>query len=53
MDGVLWMWHRDAQQTLGAPALAAARAALGDAEFERCYAAGQRMSLDEAVRCTL
>jgi tetratricopeptide (TPR) repeat protein len=29
--------------------IAAARAALGDAEFEAAYAAGQRMSLDEAI----
>jgi non-specific serine/threonine protein kinase len=53
MDGVLWMWHRDAQQTIVAPVLAAAREQLGDAEFEAAYAAGQRMSLDEAVALAL
>jgi non-specific serine/threonine protein kinase len=53
MNGLPWLWHRKAQQTIIAPALAAARAALGDVEFERCYAAGQRMTLDEAVALAL
>jgi hypothetical protein len=53
MNGVLWVWHRDALKEIVPPALAAARAALGDDEFERCYAAGQRMSLDEAVELAL
>ena len=49
----LLLWLRDVESSLVAPALAAARAQLGDAEFEAAYAAGQRMSLDEAVALAL
>ncbi len=49
----LLLWLRDVESSFVAPALAAARAALGDAEFEAAYAAGQRMSLDEAVALAL
>lgn len=50
---ILIRWLKDAEGSIIAPALAAARAALGDAKFERCYAAGQRMSRDEAVALAL
>jgi tetratricopeptide (TPR) repeat protein len=53
MGTAMWRWHYDAQRTVVAPALAAARAQLGDAEFEAVYAAGQRMTLDEAVAYAL
>jgi tetratricopeptide (TPR) repeat protein len=49
----LLIWLRDVDASIVAPALAAARAALGDAEFEAAYAAGQRMTLDEAVALAL
>jgi predicted ATPase/DNA-binding XRE family transcriptional regulator len=47
------LWYRRAQETVIAPALAAARAELGDAEFEAVYVEGQHMSLDQAVECAL
>jgi tetratricopeptide (TPR) repeat protein len=50
---ITWRWHRDAQGTIVEPALAAARTQLGDAEFEVAYAAGQRMTLDQAVEYAL
>jgi len=48
---LLWLGH--AEVSIVAPALAAARAALGDAEFEAAYDAGRRMTLDEAVELAL
>jgi predicted ATPase/DNA-binding winged helix-turn-helix (wHTH) protein/tetratricopeptide (TPR) repeat protein len=48
---LLWLQH--AQGTVIAPTLAAARAALGDAEFEAAYAEGQRMTLEQAVEYAL
>jgi tetratricopeptide (TPR) repeat protein len=50
---VLWRWHHDAQHTIVEPTLAAARAELGDAEFEAAYAEGQQMTLDQAVAYAL
>jgi hypothetical protein len=50
---VLWCWYRDAQQTIVEPTLAAARAQLGDTEFEATYAAGQQMTLEQAVEYAL
>jgi hypothetical protein len=46
---VLRRWYKNAQRTIVEPALTAARAQLGDAEFEAAYAAGQQMTLDQAV----
>jgi predicted ATPase/DNA-binding winged helix-turn-helix (wHTH) protein len=48
---LIWLGHAEA--SIVAPALAAARVALGDAEFEAAYATGQRMSLDQAVELAL
>jgi tetratricopeptide (TPR) repeat protein len=50
---ITWCWHRDAKRTIVEPVLAAARAQLGDAEFEATYAAGQHMTLDQAVEYAL
>jgi hypothetical protein len=50
---VVWRWYRDARGTLVEPTLAAARAQLGDTEFEAAYAAGQQMTLDQAVEYVL
>jgi predicted ATPase/DNA-binding winged helix-turn-helix (wHTH) protein len=48
---LLWLQH--AQGTIIAPTIIAARAALGDAEFEAAYAEGQRMTLEQAVEYAL
>jgi predicted ATPase/DNA-binding winged helix-turn-helix (wHTH) protein len=53
LDGVPGLWQRHAQHAIIAPTLAAARAALGDAEFEAAYAEGQRMTLEQAVEYAL
>jgi tetratricopeptide (TPR) repeat protein len=50
---ILWRWYQNAQPTIVEPTLAAARAALGDAEFTDVYATGQRMTLDQAVEYAL
>lgn len=49
----LILWLRDVKASMIVPALAAARAQLGDTEFEAAYAAGQQMTLDEAVALAL
>jgi tetratricopeptide (TPR) repeat protein len=52
-DRFTWRWYRDAQSTIVEPALAAARAQLGDAEFGAAHVEGQQMTMDQAVEYAL
>jgi hypothetical protein len=48
-----WPWHREAQRAVVAPIVVAARAELGDAEFEAVRSSGQHMTLEQAVAYAL